>query len=142
MRSLGMQSYRFSTSWDRICPDGGPVNARGLDFYERLVDSLLAAGIAPWLTLYHWDLPQALEDRGGWTSRETVDRFVDYALAVHDRLGDRVRTWTTLNEPFCSAFLGYTRGCTRRPHVAGRRPRRRPPPAPRARARRAAAPGP
>ncbi|GAA5016677.1 GH1 family beta-glucosidase [Terrabacter aeriphilus] len=116
MRSLGMQSYRFSTSWDRICPDGGPVNARGLDFYERLVDSLLAAGIAPWLTLYHWDLPQALEDRGGWTSRETVDRFVDYALAVHDRLGDRVRTWTTLNEPFCSAFLGYTAGM----HAPGR----------------------
>ncbi|WP_020141672.1 GH1 family beta-glucosidase [Terracoccus sp. 273MFTsu3.1] len=116
MRSLGLQSYRFSTSWGRICPDGGPVNARGLDFYERLVDSLLESGIAPWLTLYHWDLPQALEDRGGWTSRETVDRFVDYALAVHDRLGDRVRTWTTLNEPFCSAFLGYTAGM----HAPGR----------------------
>ncbi|MBW8731541.1 MAG: family 1 glycosylhydrolase, partial [Terrabacter sp.] len=116
MRSLGLQSYRFSTSWGRICPDGGPVNAQGLDFYERLVDSLLESGIAPWLTLYHWDLPQALEDRGGWTSRETVDRFVDYALAVHDRLGDRVRTWTTLNEPFCSAFLGYTAGM----HAPGR----------------------
>ena len=116
MRSLGLQSYRFSTSWDRVCPDGGPVNAPGLDFYERLVDSLLEADIAPWLTLYHWDLPQALEDRGGWTSRETVDRFVDYSLAVHDRLGDRVRTWTTLNEPFCSAFLGYTGGM----HAPGR----------------------
>ena len=116
MKSLGMQSYRFSTSWARVCPDGGPVNAKGLDFYERLVDSLLDAGIAPWLTLYHWDLPQALEDRGGWTSRETVDRFVDYALAVHDRLGDRVRTWTTLNEPFCAAFLGYTAGM----HAPGR----------------------
>ena len=116
MRSLGMQSYRFSTSWDRVCPDGGPVNGKGLDFYERLVDSLLAAGIAPWLTLYHWDLPQALEDRGGWTSRETVDRFVEYALAMHERLGDRVRTWTTLNEPFCSAFLGYTGGM----HAPGR----------------------
>ncbi|MFM6847582.1 MAG: GH1 family beta-glucosidase, partial [Terrabacter sp.] len=116
MRSLGLQSYRFSTSWGRVCPDGGPVNAKGLDFYERLVDSLLQADIAPWLTLYHWDLPQALEDRGGWTSRETVDRFVDYSLAVHDRLGDRVRTWTTLNEPFCSAFLGYTGGM----HAPGR----------------------
>jgi beta-glucosidase len=116
MRSLGLQSYRFSTSWARVCPDGGPVNAAGLDFYERLVDSLLDAGIAPWLTLYHWDLPQALEDRGGWTERSTTDRFVDYALAVHDRLGDRVRTWTTLNEPFCSAFLGYTAGM----HAPGR----------------------
>ena len=69
MASLGMQSYRFSTSWARVCPDGGPVNAKGLDFYERLVDSLIGSGITPWLTLYHWDLPQALEDRGGWTSR-------------------------------------------------------------------------
>lgn len=110
MKRLGLESYRFSTSWARVCPDGGPVNATGLDFYERLVDELLAAEIAPWLTLYHWDLPQALEDRGGWRSRETVDRFVDYALAVHDRLGDRVQTWTTLNEPWCSAFLGYTSG--------------------------------
>ncbi|TQM55172.1 GH1 family beta-glucosidase [Humibacillus xanthopallidus] len=116
MRSLGLQSYRFSTSWTRVCPDGGPVNAAGLDFYERLVDALLEAGIAPWLTLYHWDLPQALEHRGGWTERSTTDRFVDYALAVHDRLGDRVRTWTTLNEPFCSAFLGYTGGM----HAPGR----------------------
>jgi beta-glucosidase len=110
MKSLGLQAYRFSTSWARVCPDGGPVNPAGLDFYERLVDSLLEAGIAPWLTLYHWDLPQALQDRGGWTSREVVDRFVDYALAVHDRLGDRVQTWTTLNEPWCSSFLGYTGG--------------------------------
>ena len=116
MKSLGIQSYRFSTSWGRVCPDGGPVNVKGLDFYERLVDSLLEAGIAPWLTLYHWDLPQALEDRGGWTSRETVDRFVEYAGHVHDRLGDRVRTWTTLNEPFCAAFLGYTAGM----HAPGR----------------------
>jgi beta-glucosidase len=116
MRSLGLQSYRFSTSWARVCPDGGPVNVAGLDFYERLVDELLGAGIAPWLTLYHWDLPQALEDRGGWTARDTTDRFVDYALAVHERLGDRVRTWTTLNEPWCSAFLGYTAGM----HAPGR----------------------
>ena len=116
MKSLGLQTYRFSTSWARVCPDGGAVNGKGLDFYERLVDSLLGAGIAPWLTLYHWDLPQALEDRGGWTTRETTDRFVDYALAVHDRLGDRVSTWTTLNEPFCAAFLGYTAGI----HAPGR----------------------
>ncbi|MGL5817938.1 MAG: glycoside hydrolase family 1 protein, partial [Phycicoccus sp.] len=86
------------------------------DFYERLVDELLAHDIAPWLTLYHWDLPQALEDRGGWTSRETAERFVEYALTVHDRLGDRVTTWTTLNEPWCSAFLGYTAGI----HAPGR----------------------
>ncbi len=116
MKSLGLQTYRFSTSWARVCPDGGPVNSKGLDFYERLVDSLLDAHIAPWLTLYHWDLPQTLEDRGGWTTRETTDRFVDYALAVHDRLGDRVSTWTTLNEPFCAAFLGYTAGI----HAPGR----------------------
>ncbi|MGL5817227.1 MAG: GH1 family beta-glucosidase [Phycicoccus sp.] len=116
MARLGLDSYRFSTSWARVCPDGGPVNTRGLDFYERLVDELLAHDIAPWLTLYHWDLPQALEDHGGWTGRETSERFVDYALAVHDRLGDRVETWTTLNEPFCSAFLGYTGGI----HAPGR----------------------
>jgi beta-glucosidase len=116
MRSLGVQSYRFSTSWARVCPDGRSANTKGLDFYERLVDSLLEADIAPWLTLYHWDLPQALEDLGGWPVRETADRFVDYALAVHDRLGDRVSTWTTLNEPWCSAFVGYTSG----EHAPGR----------------------
>ncbi len=116
MAELGIESYRFSLSWPRVCPDGGPAGPQGLDFYDRLVDELGAAGIAPWLTLYHWDLPQALEDRGGWTSRETVDRFVEYALAAHDRLGDRVRTWTTLNEPFCSAFLGYVAGI----HAPGR----------------------
>lgn len=116
MKDLGLQSYRFSTSMSRIVPDGRTVNPAGLDFYERLVDSLLTAGIEPWLTLYHWDLPQVIEDAGGWPMRETVDRFVDYALAVHDRLGDRVSTWTTLNEPFCSAFLGYTAGV----HAPGR----------------------
>ncbi|WP_427383399.1 GH1 family beta-glucosidase [Janibacter sp. G56] len=110
MASLGIQTYRFSTSWARVCPDGGPVNEAGLDFYERLVDELLAAGITPWLTLYHWDLPAALQEDGGWTNRAVVDRFVDYALAVHDRLGGKIRTWTTLNEPWCSAFLGYTGG--------------------------------
>ncbi len=116
MKSLGVQSYRFSTSWARVCPDGRSVNPKGLDFYERLVDRLLEAEIEPWLTLYHWDLPQALEDLGGWPVRETADRFVDYAVAVHGRLGDRVSTWTTLNEPWCSAFLGYTSG----EHAPGR----------------------
>ncbi|WP_440099413.1 GH1 family beta-glucosidase [Streptosporangium sp. H16] len=108
MRDLGVNTYRFSISWPRIKPDGtGPVNPRGLDFYDRLVDTLLAAGIDPMATLYHWDLPQTLEDGGGWTVRDTAHHFAGYAEAVYDRLGDRIRTWTTLNEPWCSAFLGY-----------------------------------
>lgn len=110
MRELGVGAYRFSTSWARVRPDGGAPNPAGLDFYSRLVDELLGAGITPWLTLYHWDLPQALQERGGWTRRETADRFVEYALTVHDALADRVRIWTTLNEPWCSAFLGYANG--------------------------------
>lgn len=110
LADLGATSYRFSVSWPRVRPDAGPVNPAGLAFYDRLVDALLARGIAPWLTLYHWDLPQVLEDAGGWTNRDTAFRFVDYATAVHDVLGDRVPTWTTLNEPWCSAFLGYTAG--------------------------------
>lgn len=110
MARLGLQSYRFSTSWARVQPDGGPVNAAGLDFYSRLVDELLAHDISPWLTLYHWDLPQALEETGGWRNRDTAYRFRDYALAVHDRLGDRVPVWTTLNEPWCAAFLGHLAG--------------------------------
>lgn len=111
MRRLGIASYRFSVAWPRVQPDGkGAVNARGLDFYERLVDELLAASITPCLTLYHWDLPQALEDGGGWRSRDTAARFADYAAIVHERLGDRVPMWITLNEPFCSAFLGYAEG--------------------------------
>jgi beta-glucosidase len=121
MRELGLQVYRFSTSWARVRPDGGAVNPAGLAFYDRLVDELLAKdadghGIVPWLTLYHWDLPQALEEKGGWTSRDTVDRFVEYALSVHDVLGDRVKHWTTLNEPWCSSFLSYTAGV----HAPGR----------------------
>lgn len=116
MAELGLQVYRFSTSWARVRPDGGPVNSRGVAFYDRLVDDLLAAGIRPWLTLYHWDLPQELEERGGWTDRDTVERFVEYALSVHDVLGDRVRDWTTLNEPWCSSFLSYTAGA----HAPGR----------------------
>ncbi|WP_205810300.1 GH1 family beta-glucosidase [Microbacterium sp. K27] len=110
MTQLGLQTYRFSTSWSRVRPDGGAVNAAGVDFYERLVDELLAADILPWLTLYHWDMPQALQEAGGWTNRDTVDRFLEYAGTMHDALGDRVNVWTTLNEPWCSSFLSYTAG--------------------------------
>ncbi|MFI2710139.1 GH1 family beta-glucosidase [Micromonospora sp. NPDC018662] len=117
MAELGLRAYRFSVAWSRIRPDGtGPVEPRGLDFYDRLTDTLLARGIDPIVTLYHWDLPQPLEDRGGWTVRETAEHFADYAVAVHRRLGDRVRTWTTLNEPWCSAYLGYGNGV----HAPGR----------------------
>ncbi len=110
MKSMGLQTYRFSTSWSRVRPDGGAVNAKGIDFYKRLTDELLDAGILPWLTLYHWDLPQALQDKGGWTNRDTADLFTEYALDMHDALGDRVNVWTTLNEPWCSSFLSYTAG--------------------------------
>jgi beta-glucosidase len=110
MTELGLQTYRFSTSWSRVRPDGGAVNQAGVDFYSRLVDELLAADILPWLTLYHWDMPQALQDAGGWTNRDTVDRFLEYAGTMHDALGDRVNVWTTLNEPWCSSFLSYTGG--------------------------------
>ncbi|TFD31537.1 GH1 family beta-glucosidase [Cryobacterium cryoconiti] len=116
MKDLGLQTYRFSTSWSRVQPDGGPVNPKGIDFYSRLVDELLGAGIKPWLTLYHWDLPQALEEKGGWVNRDTASLFRDYALNVHDALGDRVDVWTTLNEPWCSSFLSYTGGV----HAPGR----------------------
>src|SRR6185295_19284233 len=111
MADLGLASYRYSIAWPRIQPDGtGPVNVRGLDFYDRLTDELIGHGIDPVVTLYHWDLPQPLQDRGGWTVRETAEAFADYAAIVHARLGDRVRTWTTLNEPWCSAYLGYASG--------------------------------
>ncbi|WP_312169832.1 family 1 glycosylhydrolase [Microbacterium sp.] len=110
MKDLGLQTYRFSTSWSRVRPDGGAVNAKGVDFYERLVDELLANDILPWLTLYHWDMPQALQETGGWTNRDTVSRFLEYAGTMHDALGDRVNVWTTLNEPWCSSFLSYTGG--------------------------------
>lgn len=116
MKELGLQTYRFSTSWSRVRPDGGAVNPAGLDFYSRLVDELLDAGIKPWLTLYHWDLPQALEERGGWTNRDTAFLFRDYALTMHEALGDRVDVWTTLNEPWCSSFLSYIGG----EHAPGR----------------------
>ncbi|GAA1732158.1 GH1 family beta-glucosidase [Microcella frigidaquae] len=110
MRELGVQVYRFSTSWARVQPDGRTANPAGLDFYRRLTDELLAAGITPWLTLYHWDLPQALQEVGGWPERDTALRFADYAADVHAALGDRIHHWTTLNEPWCSAFLGYLSG--------------------------------
>ncbi|GAB3598190.1 GH1 family beta-glucosidase [Microbacterium tumbae] len=110
MKELGLQTYRFSTSWSRVRPDGGAVNPAGVDFYSRLVDELLDAGILPWLTLYHWDMPQALQETGGWTNRDTVERFLEYAGTMHDALGDRVNVWTTLNEPWCSSFLSYTGG--------------------------------
>jgi beta-glucosidase len=118
MADLGVTHYRFSLAWPRLQPDGrGGVNEAGLDFYRRLVDELLERDIQPWVTLYHWDLPQALEDAGGWPDRETALRFAEYATLVHDRLRDRVRYWTTLNEPWCSAFLGYGNGA----HAPGRR---------------------
>ncbi|MBN9176752.1 MAG: beta-glucosidase [Microbacterium sp.] len=116
MKELGLDTYRFSVSWSRVRPDGGPVNQKGLDFYKRLVDELRENDILPWLTLYHWDLPQAIEERGGWTVRSTAEQFAEYALDVHDALGDRVANWTTLNEPWCSSFLSYTAGI----HAPGR----------------------
>jgi beta-glucosidase len=109
--SLGLRAYRFSISWPRVQPSGrGPANARGLDFYRRLVEGLQARGIAPLVTLYHWDLPQALEDEGGWASRDTAERFAEYAELVFDALGDVVEDWTTHNEPWVTSFLGYALG--------------------------------
>lgn len=117
LSKLGVGAYRFSISWPRVQPGGtGPANERGLDFYRRLVDDLHAQGIEPFLTLNHWDLPQELEDAGGWPSRDTAYRFADYAALVYSALGDRVRYWTTHNEPWCSAFLGYGSGV----HAPGR----------------------
>jgi beta-glucosidase len=118
MAELGLSAYRFSVAWSRVLPEGaGRVEQRGLDFYRRLVDELLEKGVDPWLTLYHWDLPQALQDQGGWAARDTAARFADYAGIVHDALGDRVRHWSTLNEPMCSALLGHMSG----QHAPGQR---------------------
>ncbi|MFB7088136.1 GH1 family beta-glucosidase [Streptomyces sp. NPDC056296] len=117
MSELGLGAYRFSISWPRVQPTGrGPAVQRGLDFYRRLVDELLAAGIKPAVTLYHWDLPQELEDAGGWPERDTAYRFAEYAQIVGEALGDRVEQWITLNEPWCTAFLGYASGV----HAPGR----------------------
>ncbi|MFF9909417.1 GH1 family beta-glucosidase [Streptomyces sp. NPDC013457] len=111
MGALGADAYRLSIAWPRVFPAGdGPLNTPGLDFYDRLVDGLLEAGITPSVTLYHWDLPQALQDRGGWAERETAEHFARYAGAVAARLGDRVGQWATLNEPLCSAWIGHLEG--------------------------------
>ena len=111
MGTLNVDAYRFSIAWPRVIPAGrGNVNPAGLDFYDRLVDGLLAAGVRPFATLYHWDLPQALQDRGGWPSRDTAHAFAEYAAVVAERLGDRVQDWFTLNEPLCSAWIGHLQG--------------------------------
>jgi beta-glucosidase len=111
MAELGVGAYRFSIAWPRIQPDGtGPANPDGIAFYRSLAESLLARGITPYATLYHWDLPQALEDAGGWLNRETADRFAEYARLVVTELGDLVTHWITLNEPWCSSFLSYAAG--------------------------------
>ena len=111
IKELGVDSYRFSLAWPRIFPQGtGEYNPKGMDFYKRLVDELLKQGINPAVTLYHWDLPQALEDKGGWLNRDTAYYFRDYAVKVFQELGTSIDTWITLNEPWCSAFLGYGNG--------------------------------
>ncbi|MFE1442677.1 GH1 family beta-glucosidase [Streptomyces sp. NPDC058739] len=111
MKELGAGAYRMSIAWPRVMPGGdGPVNAAGLDFYDRLVDGLLEAGISPSVTLYHWDLPQALQDRGGWPERATAEHLAAYASVVAERLGDRVTQWATLNEPLCSGWIGHLEG--------------------------------
>ena len=118
LRGLGADAYRFSIAWPRVQPGGaGRVNDAGIAFYSRLVDGMLERGIRPWATLYHWDLPQELEDAGGWTNRDTAARFAEYAARTVEVLGDRVAGWITLNEPWCSAFLGYAAGV----HAPGRR---------------------
>ncbi|CAN5543255.1 GH1 family beta-glucosidase [soil metagenome] len=116
MRELGLDSYRFSVSWARVKPDDARANLKGLDFYSRLVDELLGVGILPWLTLYHWDLPQAVEETGGWANRDTAGRFLEYTELVHSVLGDRVTHWTTFNEPLCSSLIAYAGG----EHAPGR----------------------
>jgi beta-glucosidase len=111
LAGLGLSAYRFSIAWPRVIPTGrGEANPAGIAFYDRLVDGLLERGIEPFATLYHWDLPQALEDLGGWRNRDTALRFAEYAAIAQHRLGDRVKHWTTLNEPWCSAFLGHASG--------------------------------
>ncbi len=117
MKDLGLQAYRFSISWPRVQPGGsGAFNSEGLDFYARITDSLREAGISPVATLYHWDLPDELEQAGGWPARDTAERFADYAAQMARTLGDRIAVWTTLNEPWCSAYLGYAAGV----HAPGR----------------------
>jgi beta-glucosidase len=118
MSELGLPAYRFSIAWPRILPSGtGYINQPGLDFYDRLVEGLLETGIEPWATLFHWDLPQVLQDAGGWPARDTIQAFVEYTDVVTRRLGDRVTRWITINEPWCIAVLGYAWGV----HAPGRR---------------------
>lgn len=118
MAELGLRGYRFSISWPRVLPQGyGQVNQPGLDFYDRLTDALLNKQITPFATLYHWDLPQALEDKGGWPNRDTASAFGEYAEVLYDHLGDRLQNWITINEPVCVAELGYLQGI----HAPGRR---------------------
>lgn len=110
MKEIGLDAYRFSISWPRVMPDGKNVNKKGLDFYNRLVDNLLENDITPFITLYHWDLPYALYEKGGWLNSDIAMYFRAYATLMFDELGDRVKHWITLNEPWCSAFLGYFKG--------------------------------
>ena len=111
MADMGVNAYRFSVAWPRVIPTGrGEANQAGIDFYSRLVDGLLEKGIEPCVTLYHWDLPQILEDEGGWTARSTVDAFEEYTDVITRALGDRVKTWVTINEPWCISVLGYVNG--------------------------------
>ncbi|WP_295456520.1 GH1 family beta-glucosidase [uncultured Thiodictyon sp.] len=124
MAELGLTAYRFSVAWGRVLPNGtGRVNAKGLDFYQRLVDGLLERGIQPMLTLYHWDLPEALEARGGWLNPDSARWFADYAAMLYEALDDRVGLWVTLNEPWVSTVLGYLSG----EHAPGRRSLAEPP---------------
>lgn len=118
-QQMGLNAYRFSIAWPRVFPEGRgrQPNGRGLDFYERLVDGMLARGLEPWATLYHWDLPQALQASGGWRDRDTCRAFMDYAQVVASRLGDRVKHWITHNEPWCTAFVGHYEGV----HAPGER---------------------
>jgi beta-glucosidase len=110
MADLGIQSYRFSFAWPRLFPEEGKFNREGLEFYKRLLDELEAKGIMPAATIYHWDLPTWLQDKGGWTNRETVDHFVMYAKVLFEAFGSRIKSWITHNEPWCAAFLGYALG--------------------------------
>jgi beta-glucosidase len=122
MRELGVTNYRLSVAWPRIYPQGnGVLNEKGLEFYDRLIDTFLEYGITPWVTLFHWDLPQALEDNGGWLNRETVDAFAPYAQTLVKRLSDRVQRWFTLNEMPCFIGMGYGTG----EHAPGRKENRK-----------------
>ena len=110
IRKANMDAYRFSTSWARVMPDGVTVNPEGLDFYDRLVDGMLERGLKPFHTLYHWELPSALADKGGWANRDTAWRFADYAEVISAKIGDRVTATATINEPWCVAWLSHFLG--------------------------------